>query len=218
MPVVQNVQGTVLYDVRDTGQDVAYGARFSVTSAESSFHTDNSFGATIVDYVGLPCVLKDAHGGGWKNVSVCRSLDELLRQYNKSGLLTMVVQEFVKWEKYVRCLCVGQQEVLPMPYDPNQRRYIVDPGYLDSRLRDRLVGDSLRLVKVLGYDMNSVEWAVRDGIPYAIDFMNPAPDMDVNSLTPVYFEWCVKHLADTTIALAQNPRTQLREMRWATLF
>jgi hypothetical protein len=62
-PVEQNVQGALLYDVRDTGQDVRAGARFSVTNAESSFHTDNSFGAVIVDYVGLLCVRTAKHGG-----------------------------------------------------------------------------------------------------------------------------------------------------------
>ena len=73
-------------------------------------------------------------------------------------------------------------------------------------------------MRALGYDMNTVEWAVRDGVPYAIDFMNPAPDMDVNSLTPVYFEWCVKHLAETAIRLAKNPRPQRQETRWANMF
>jgi alpha-ketoglutarate-dependent taurine dioxygenase len=62
-PVEQNVEGTLLYDVRDTGQDVRYGARFSVTNAESSFHTDNSFGEQITDYVGLLC-LNTARSGG----------------------------------------------------------------------------------------------------------------------------------------------------------
>src|SRR5262249_51547194 len=72
----------------------------------------------IVTYTGLPCVLKDAHGGGWKNVSICRSLDELIQCYNQSGLLTMVVQEFIQWESYIRCLCLDQSEVLAMKYDP----------------------------------------------------------------------------------------------------
>jgi alpha-ketoglutarate-dependent taurine dioxygenase len=62
-PVAQNVQGTLLYDVKDTGQDVRYGARFSVTNAESSFHTDNSFGEEIVDYVGLLCQNQSLSGG-----------------------------------------------------------------------------------------------------------------------------------------------------------
>src|SRR3954471_14945489 len=42
---------------------------------------------TLLDHVGLPCVLKDAHGGGWRNVAICHSLDELWRAYNESGLL-----------------------------------------------------------------------------------------------------------------------------------
>jgi hypothetical protein len=172
----------------------------------------------IVEYVGMPCVLKDAHGGGWKNVSVCRSLDELLHHYNQSGLLTMVVQEFIQWEQYFRCLCLGQEEVLAMRYDPNERRYLVDAGHEGTPLGRRLVEDSLKLVRALGYDMNTVEWAVRDGVPYAIDFMNPAPDLDVNSLTPTYFVWAVEHLADLAIRLAKQPRPQRREMRWSSLF
>ena len=44
----------------------------------------------IVEYVGLPCILKDAHGGGWRDVYVCRSLEELIHHYDQSGLLTMM--------------------------------------------------------------------------------------------------------------------------------
>jgi alpha-ketoglutarate-dependent taurine dioxygenase len=62
-PFAQNVQGTLLYDVRDTGQDVRSGVRYSVTNAETGFHTDNSFGDTVLDYVGLLC-LHDAREGG----------------------------------------------------------------------------------------------------------------------------------------------------------
>ena len=81
-----------------------------------------------------------------------------------------------------------------------------------------MVGDALKLVQALGYDMNSVEFAVRDGVPYAIDFMNPAPDMDINSLTPTYFDWMVNHMADMVIRLANEPRPQLTELKWAKLF
>jgi hypothetical protein len=172
----------------------------------------------IVDHVGLPCILKDAHGGGWRGVYVCHSLDELIHHYNQSGLLTMVAQEFIKFDQYVRCLCIGQSDVLPMKYDPHARKYIVEHDHLGAELGSRVVEDSLKLVKALGYDMNSVEWAVRDGVPYAIDFMNPAPDMDINSLTPHYFQWAVKHMADMAIAKALSPRPQVQETRWSSLF
>ncbi|HJU88454.1 MAG TPA: hypothetical protein VJ672_03635 [Gemmatimonadaceae bacterium] len=172
----------------------------------------------VIDYVGLPCVLKDAHGGGWKEVYICHTLDELLENYNTSGRLTMVVQEFIRWEQFVRCIALGQEEVLPIKYDPKERKYHVEHDHLSPTLGRRIVEDSLTLVRALGYDMDSLEWAVRDGVPYAIDFMNPAPDMDIYSLTPHYFEWVVKHMADMVIRLAKDPRPQIRELKWAELF
>jgi hypothetical protein len=173
---------------------------------------------SIVEYVGLPCVLKDAHGGSWKNASICHSIDDLIHQYNQSGLLTMVVQEFIQFDHYVRCLCLGRRDVLPMKYDPQARKYIVDHEHLTPELGRRVVEDSLKLVRALGYDMNSVDWAIRDGIPYAIDFLNPAPDMDIYSLTPFYFDWAIKHMADMVIRLAKDPKPQGKELRWSGLF
>ena len=172
----------------------------------------------LVEYVGLPCVLKDAHGGGWKDVYICRSLDELIHHYDSSGLLTMVVQEFIEWDQFVRCLAIGQEDVLPMKYDPRERKYHVDHAHLSPALGARIVRDTLTLVRALGYDMNSLEFAVRGGVPYAIDFMNPAPDMDIYSLTPAYFEWVVERMANLVIRLATEPRPQARELRWDGLF
>ncbi len=163
----------------------------------------------IVDHIGLPCILKDAHGGGWRDVYVCRSMDELIEAYDDSGQLTMVIQEFIEWEQFIRCLAIGQRDVLPMRYDPGERKYHVEHEHLSPELGARIVKDSLTLMRALGYDMCSLEFAVKDGVPYAIDFMNPAPDMDVNSLTPHYFEWAVKHMADMVIRLAKAPKRPL---------
>ncbi len=88
VPFEQNVQGTLLYDVRDTGQDVRSGARFSVTNAESSFHTDNSFGAEVLDYVGLLCLNTAKSGGLNQLVSVYAVHNELLR-YHRDVLETL---------------------------------------------------------------------------------------------------------------------------------
>jgi hypothetical protein len=162
----------------------------------------------VIDYVGLPCILKDAHGGGWRDVYVCRSLADLIHNYNSSGLLTMIVQEFIEWDQFIRCLALGQTEVLPMKYDPKERKYLVEHEHLSAELGARIVKDSQTLMRALGYDMCSLEWAVRDGVPYAIDFMNPAPDMDVNSLTPHYFDWTVKHMTDLAIRLAKAKPAQ----------
>src|SRR5262249_8814266 len=87
-PFAQNVQGTLLYDVRDTGQDVQYGARFSVTNAESSFHTDNSFGAEVLDYVGLLC-LRTARSGGLSQMVSGLSVHDALRERDPAALETL---------------------------------------------------------------------------------------------------------------------------------
>ena len=158
----------------------------------------------VVDHIGLPCILKDAHGGGWRDVYVCKTMDELIANYNDSGLLTMIVQEFIEWDQFIRCMALGQRDVLCMKYDPKHRCYVVEEGHLSPELEARITRDSLTLMRALGYDMCSLEFAVRDGIPYAIDFMNPAPDMDINSLTPHYFQWVLTGMADLVIRLAKE--------------
>ena len=172
----------------------------------------------IVDHVGLPCVLKDAHGGSLKQVFVCHSVDELVYRYDQSGRRTMVVQEFIDWEHYVRCFCLGKRESLPIKYDPGQRRYKVDHEHLTPELGAWIVEDSLKLVRILGYDMNAIEWAIRDGVPYAIDFLNLAPEIDRRALTPFYFDRLVKLSADMAIRMAKEPEPQTRQLQWESLF
>lgn len=172
-----------------------------------------------VDYLGgFPVILKDAHGGGWKQVHICRAWDDLWKAYNDSGLLTMILQEFIKWDpgQYIRCMCIGQKDILVRKYDPDTRQYL-QPDFSDA-LMERIVKDSRTIVQAFGYDMNTIEWAIREGVPYAIDFMNPAPDMDINSTGRDYHFWCVEKMADMCIDLALNPKPQVTEMRWGSLF
>lgn len=169
----------------------------------------------IVEYVGMPALLKDAWGGSRKHVHKVNNVDELIYAYDQTGTLCMVLQEFIEWDEYVRCICVGQENIMPIQYDPHTRRYLVEHDYLSNALGERVVNDARTINRVLGYDMNSVEFVVRDGVPYAIDFMNPAPDMDINSITPHYFEWAVKAMADLAIEMAFTPKPQREEQRWA---
>jgi len=171
----------------------------------------------VDDLGGFPVVLKDAHGGGWKQVHVCKTFDDLFDAYNQAGLLTMVLQEFVKWDYYIRCMCIDQNDILVRKYDPDRRLYL-PPDDLAPKLHDRVVADSRKLVKALGYDMNTIEWALRDGVPYAIDFMNPAPDMDINSTGREYHFWCIEKMADMCIRLAKEPRPQIKDLHWSKLF
>ena len=169
----------------------------------------------IVAYVGLPAILKDAWGGGWKNVYKVDTLEELIAAYDETGTLCMVLQEFIDFDQFIRCICVGQENIMPIKYDPKNRRYLVEHAHLSPELGERIVHDARMINRAMGYDMNSIEFAVKDGIPYAIDFMNPAPDMDINSITPHYFQWAIKSMADLVIEMAHLPKPQRLEQRWA---
>jgi len=161
----------------------------------------------LVDYVGgFPVILKDAHGGGWQGVYVAHTMEELWHYYNQSGLLTMVLQEYIQWDNYARVMALGQSDLHIMKYKPGRHgsgRYFEDHDF-SPELYQRIHTDSIKLVQALGYDMNTVEFAVKDGVPYAIDFMNPAPDMDVNSLGKKNFDWMVTHMADMTLRFAKD--------------
>lgn len=168
----------------------------------------------IVDHIGMPCVLKDAHGGGWKEVYIVHSMEELMYCYDQTGLLTMIVQEFIDWDHYIRCICIGQEDILPIKYNPKEKKYYVEHEHMNAELGKRVTDDARTICKAFGYDMNTVEFAVRNGIPYAIDFMNPAPDFDIYSLTPFYFEWVVNKMADLCINLAKTDHATGQRYAW----
>jgi glutathione synthase/RimK-type ligase-like ATP-grasp enzyme len=167
--------------------------------------------AKVLDEIGLPAFIKPHWGGGWKDVSRVRTVEELFAAYDKSGRLTMMLQQEIRWTQYVRCIVVGRRDVRVALWDPRQGhfdRYVkaaesMEP--LSEQLTARIVDDALKLCRALGYDMNTVEFAVSDGVPYAIDFMNSAPDLDISSLGPDHFEWVVRKMADLVIEAALDP-------------
>ncbi|HEY0004556.1 MAG TPA: hypothetical protein VGB17_07065 [Pyrinomonadaceae bacterium] len=176
---------------------------------------------SIVDYVGLPAILKPFDGGGWKNVSRVNSIEELWYEYDQTGTLCMTLQEFINFDQFVRCYCVGQEEVMIMPYDPRKpylsgEQYINDPNYLSPELTERVVRDVLTLNRALGYDLNTVEFAIADGIPYAIDFMNPAPDADLHSVGEFYHNWVTNAVTNLVFKRLGEERTESR-YRWDAL-
>jgi glutathione synthase/RimK-type ligase-like ATP-grasp enzyme len=164
----------------------------------------------VLRTTGVPAYIKPLFGGGWKSVSRVGSVEELLHAYNESGQLTMIVQEGIQWSAYVRCIVIGGEHVYPHLWDPtlpHHERYRGAKFEIPPALMASIVEMSKKLCRALGYDMNTCEFAVRDGVPYAIDFMNAAPDLDKASLTDEAFDWAVRTMADTLIGLAdKKPR------------
>ena len=165
----------------------------------------------ICKYIGFPAILKPAQGGGWKHVTKVNNIEELFVAYNKSDILPMTLQEFIDFDDYVRCICIGRDFILPIHYDPKLRgpigmgRYLVEePDWLGADLNQKVVDGAWKLCHGLGYDMNSVEFAIKDGVPYAIDFTNPAPDMDKWSITEHYFDLVVDQMAQFTVGIVKG--------------
>ena len=149
--------------------------------------------------IGEDGFLKPIDGGGWRDVHEVRGREEFFRAYDQSRDLCMVYQKAVEFTEYFRCFVVGQKKVRIMQYDPRRphaERYVQTPRArrlpCAKTAFKRMEDDALKLCRALGYDLNSVEFAVEHGVPYAIDFMNPVPDADVHSVGEANFEWIVE--------------------------
>jgi hypothetical protein len=174
----------------------------------------------VFDYLRFPIFLKPAYGGGWKDVYRCDNRDAFFAAYDNTRDLTMMAQECIEFSDYYRCYVLGRSRVHIMRYDPRQPhhlRYVLDGAMAAPSLLDRIERDALALCEALGYDMNTVEFAVRDGIPYAIDFMNAAPDADLHSVGRVNFDWVVSNMADILIERARHPKPFAATGTWPKL-
>jgi glutathione synthase/RimK-type ligase-like ATP-grasp enzyme len=172
----------------------------------------------VFRYVGFPAFLKPHDGGGWRNVSKVTSPEEFFAAYGDSGDLCMTLQRGVNFQEYFRCYVIDRSKVHIMRYDPAQPhhlRYVAGNPPPAPALGERMASDALKICRALGYDLNTVEFAVEDGIPYAIDFMNPAPDAALESVGADNFEWVVNAVAQMAIERAREPVTVPREYLWS---
>ena len=172
----------------------------------------------VFEYVGFPSFLKPVNGGGWRDVFHVRNREEFFHAYDQSRDLCMMLQRAVNFQEYFRCYVVGQEKVHIMYYDPRKPhadRYVLNPPPVDKKLLKRVEQDALTLCRALGYDLNTVEFAVEDGVPYAIDFMNPAPDADLHSVGQANFDWIVNAVADLAIRKAKGAKPRVPEFHWS---
>ncbi|MFY7963898.1 MAG: ATP-grasp domain-containing protein [Chitinophagaceae bacterium] len=170
----------------------------------------------IFEYIGFPAYMKPHAGGGWKSVYQLNSLEEFFEKHAETEQLVMMLQEEIKFEEYYRCYCIGGKHVRIMPYEPrnpHHLRYVADFTPTEERLA-QMEEIVLRICRYLGYDFNTVELAVRDGVPYAIDFCNPAPDAEVTSVGEENFAWVVETAANFAIEKAQNHKEGEDNLTW----
>ena len=168
----------------------------------------------LLDYVGRPAILKPFSGGGWKHVYKVNNKEELLAAFDKTSPYCMTLQEFIDFDRYVRCFTFGKTDIVPVHYDPKERRYHVNHNYLSPALGTRIVKDAQTINHALGYEMNTIEFAIKDDVPYAIDFLNPAPDFERDRITEFYFAMVVDKMARLVIDRALKGTASTPWPRW----
>jgi glutathione synthase/RimK-type ligase-like ATP-grasp enzyme len=171
----------------------------------------------MLDFVGRPAILKPFSGGGWKHVYKVHDLSELLAAYDRSAPYCMTLQEFIHFDQYVRCFTFGKSDIVPVQYDPHERRYLVNHEFLSAGLGDRVVRDAQTINQALGYEMNTIEFAIREGVPYAIDFLNPAPDFERDRITDHYFDIVVEKMSKLVIDRALSGEAGNPWPQWARM-
>ena len=170
----------------------------------------------MFNYIGFPAYMKPFAGGGWKNVYKLNDANDLFEKHAETGQLVMLLQEEIQFEEYYRCYCIGRKYVRIMSYEPrnpHHLRYVAD--FKPSAEKLQMMTDIvLRINNYLGYDFNTVELALRNGIPYAIDFCNPAPDADLASVGQENFDWVVEAAATYAIERAMEHQEGADNLTW----
>ena len=171
----------------------------------------------IFSHIGFPAYFKPYSGGGWKSVYRVENPGEFFAAYAASGQNVMTLQEEIVFEEYFRCYAIGRKHVRIMRYDPRQpfhERYVKSPEPIDPALYERVRTDCLKLMEALGYDFDTLEFAVRDGVPYAIDFLNAAPDADPSSVGEENFRWVLEHAAQWLIERVAEGAAAPERFHW----
>ena len=168
----------------------------------------------LLDYVGRPAILKPYSGGGWKHVYKVNDRQELLEAYDRTAPYCMTLQQFIDFEGYVRCFTFGKTDITPVAYDPRERRYLVQHDFLSPAVGARIIRDAQTINLALGYEMNTIEFAIQDDVPYAIDYLNPAPDFERDRITPFYFSHVVEKMAGLVMDRALNGHPAQNWPRW----
>jgi len=170
--------------------------------------------------LGYPSFMKPYDGGGWRGVSKVDDLEALHKAYEDSGKCVMHLQAGVNpYEDFVRCIGIGPQ-VRFVRYDPDQplhKRYQEDQGFLPREDEDHLAATTLTINAFFGWDFNSCESLLRQGVWHPIDFANPCPDSQVTSLH-VHFPWLVKAKLRWSIFCAAVKKPMRANLDWAPWF
>jgi hypothetical protein len=168
----------------------------------------------IIDYVGVPAILKDVHTGGRRVARRVHNVDELIEGYDDSDTLTVVLQQVIESDSHIHCFVIGKEKTMLARYCLEEKRYLPELELADDKLKETIEAISRRLCAAYDYDLNMVEFVIHEGEPVLINPSNPAPQIDIKLLTPRQFAWCVNEAANLAIAKAQDHANQFTKTDW----
>jgi len=169
----------------------------------------------IIDYVGVPAILKDVNTGGRRLSHRVHDVDELIRWYDESDTLTVMLQEIIETDHHLHAFVVASGSAIRiLRYLPDEGAYATDQALLSAEHQAAIEDTASKMTEAYGYDINMVEFVIGDGELFLINPTNPVPDLDINLLTTAHFEWSVQAISDHAISLAESPPQQFESYNW----
>lgn len=159
----------------------------------------------IIDYVGVPAIYKDIKNGGRRRVRRVSNKEELLQVYDESGYRTTVLQEIIESDTHAHCFVIGQEDVLCLQYSLSEEKYLPELIDLDDKPGSAIRHAAIQISKAFRYDINMVEFVIKDDEPIVINGTNPAPEIDQNLMTSEQFSWLVSKTVDIAVERARRP-------------
>ncbi len=162
----------------------------------------------IIDYVGVPAIFKDNLASGRRGVHRVHNVDELIQRYDESSTRTKILQQIIESEEHIHCFVIGQEKVLPLQYSLENGRYLPEP-HIHEKMRAQLIKNALTITRAYQYDINMVEFVIKDDIAYVINGTYPTPDINHELMSEEQFQWLVTEMANMAIdrSKRQLPQT-----------
>lgn len=173
----------------------------------------------VFKYVGFPAYLKPNQGNGFYNAYKVYNKQEFFSAYDLTGSSIMLLQEALEFEDYYRCYAIGKKEVRIMKYDPRKPlhlRYSTEKLNIEERLKNKLERVSLQINTALDLKFNALEFAIKDGKPFAVNIIDTVPNAEKHILHEAHFEWLVDTTSNYLIELAAKGKQHPKEYSWSS--
>lgn len=162
----------------------------------------------IIDYVGVPAIFKNNSMGGRQETYRVHSVDELLEWYDASGTRTKILQQVIDSDTHIHSFVVGHKKVMSLSFSRQDNHYKPEIISNKNKLGAQLADAAIRITEAYQYDVNMVEFVVKNDEIYVINGTNPAPQISYELMTKEQFFWCVDEIAELAIERALRPLPQ----------